>query len=76
MKNGRRSVVQWIRNVPIKQNIWYTLKVIVKGGTNNVEGYINKKRYISFKKAISGRVDLWSKSDSYVYFDNFFVKTE
>ncbi len=71
MERGYRSVVQWIRNVPIESRKWYSLKVVIKG--DRVEGYLNNKRYISFKfkKKIEGKIGLWSKSDSYVVFDNF-----
>ncbi|NOY87323.1 MAG: hypothetical protein GXP52_08495 [Deltaproteobacteria bacterium] len=71
MERGYRSVVQWIRNVPIRSRKWYTLKVVVKD--DRAEGYLNNKRYISFKfkKKIDGKIGLWSKSDSYVFFDNF-----
>jgi len=74
MERGNRSVVQWIRNVPIGSRKWYTLKVVIKG--DKVEGYLNNKRYISFKfkKKIEGKIGLWSKSDSYVFFDNFTVQ--
>lgn len=74
MKKGKRSVVQWIRNVPIKANKWYTLKVVIKG--NEIKGYLNGKRYIHFqsKKLIEGKIGLWSKSDSYVFFDDFTVE--
>ncbi len=71
MRQGNRSVVQWIRNIPTRPRKWYTLKVVIKG--DRAEGYLNKKRYISFKfkKKIEGKIGLWSKSDSYVFFDNF-----
>ena len=71
MERGNRSVVQWIRNVPIESRKWYTLKVVIKG--DRVDGYLNNKRYISFKfkKKIEGKIGLWSKSDSYVVFDDF-----
>ncbi len=74
MERGYRSVVQWIRNVPIRSREWYTLKVVIKG--DRAEGYLNNKRYISFKskKKIDGRIGLWSKSDSYIFFDNFLVQ--
>jgi len=75
MKRGKRSVVQWIRNVPMKSNKWYTLKVVIKN--NEIKGYLNGKRYIHFytKKIIEGKIGLWSKSDSYVFFDNFKVES-
>ncbi|NOX32802.1 MAG: hypothetical protein GXP56_03555 [Deltaproteobacteria bacterium] len=74
MERGHRSVVQWIRNIPIKSKKWYTLKVVIDG--EKAEGYLNNKRYISFKykKKIDGKLGLWSKSDSHVFFDNFFVQ--
>jgi len=71
MERGYRSVVQWIRNIPIELGKWYSLKVIIKD--NNAEGYLNNKKYITYedKEKIKGKIGLWSKSDSYVFFDNF-----
>ncbi len=71
MERGYRSVVQWIKNVPVRSGKWHTLKVVIKG--DKVEGYLNNKRYISLKtkKKSDGKIGLWSKSDSYVFFDNF-----
>ena len=71
MERGNRSVVQWIRNVPIESRKWYTLKVVITG--DRIDGYLNNKQYISFKfnKKIEGKIGLWSKSDSYVVFDDF-----
>ncbi len=71
MKRGHRSVVQWIRNIPIESKKWYTLKVVIKG--DKAEGYLNDKKYISFQAEgqIDGKIGLWSKSDSYMIFDDF-----
>ena len=71
MERGDRSVVQWIRNAPAASRKWHTIKVVING--DRVEGYLNNKRYISFKfkKKIEGKIGLWSKADSYVVFDNF-----
>ena len=76
MERGHRSSVQWIRGVPHRSRKWHTLKVIIDG--NRVEGYLNNKRYINYKyrEKISGKIGLWSKSDSYVFFDNFVVEPE
>ncbi len=73
LKNGRRSVVQWIRNVRTLSGVWHTLRVVIKG--NKVEGYLNGKKYINLnlKKPVSGRIGLWSKADSFVFFDDFKV---
>ena len=74
MKKGRRSSIQWIRKIPTNTAKWYILKVVIKG--NKVKGYLNDKQYINlnFKTKIDGRIGLWSKSDSYVIFDNFTVE--
>ncbi|MBI2353449.1 MAG: hypothetical protein HYV06_00230 [Deltaproteobacteria bacterium] len=75
MERGRRSSVQWIRNVPTPSNTWHTLKVAVNG--RKIEGYLNGKKYVDYawKEDIGGKVGLWSKADSYVFFDNFMVET-
>jgi len=74
MGGGTRSVVQWILNVPTLSKKWYTLRVSIN--TNKVEGYLNGKLYISFsfKNKVEGKMGLWSKSDSYVFFDDFVVQ--
>jgi len=73
MEKGKRSSVQWVRNIPHKSKVWHTLKVVIKG--NTVEGWLNGKKHIVYKhkKPISGKVGLWSKADSYVFFDDFIV---
>lgn len=76
MEKGHRSSEQWIRNVPIDSGKWYSLKVVIKD--NNVEGYLDNKKYIDYKhkEKINGKVGLWSKSDSYVFFDDFIVQPQ
>ncbi|RMG75765.1 MAG: hypothetical protein D6707_13075 [Bacteroidetes bacterium] len=76
MRKGKRSSVQWIRNIKIKSNKWYVLTVKIKG--RRIKGYLNGKLYISYfnKTKISGKIGLWSKADSYVFFDDWKVKSE
>ncbi len=73
LKRGRRSVVQWIRNVKTPSGVWHTLKVVIDG--KRITGYLNGKRYISYVNStpIRGKIGLWSKADSYVFFDDFRV---
>jgi len=68
---GKRSYLQWIENVPPPSGGWHALKVVIKG--SKIEGYLDDKKYIDYshKENISGRIGLWSKADSYVYFDAF-----
>lgn len=74
MIKGKRSSEVWIRNIPTPSNTWHTLKVIIEG--NRVEGYLDDKKYIDYthEDNIDGRIGLWSKADSYVFFDNFIVE--
>lgn len=74
MVKGKRSSEVWVRKVPSPSNTWHTLKVVIDG--NKVEGYLNGQKYIDYthKEPISGKIGLWSKADSYVFFDNFTVQ--
>lgn len=71
---GKRSSVKWIRNTPTACRQWHDLKVRVTGVA--VEGYLDGKLYLqhTLSQPVSGRVGLWSKADSHVYFDDFTVK--
>ena len=70
-EKGRRSSVKWIRNTPTPSQQWHDLKVRISG--DKVEAYLNGKLYLehTLPAPVSGRIGLWSKADSYVYFDGF-----
>jgi hypothetical protein len=72
-EKGKRSSVKWIRNTPTATRQWHDLKVRIAGA--KIEGYLNGKLYLehTLTEAVSGRVGLWSKADSHVYFDDFTV---
>jgi len=72
-KRGKRSSVSWVRNVPTPSRQWHELKMIVEG--NLVKGYVNGKQFIGHKlpAPVSGKVGLWTKADSVVYFDDYKV---
>ena len=72
-EKGTRSSVKWIRNTPTPTRKWHDLKVRIAG--TKVEGYINGKLYLedTLPAPVSGRVGLWSKADSYVYFNDYAV---
>ena len=72
-EKGKRSSVKWIRDTPTPTRQWHELKVRIAG--NKIEGYLDGKRYLEhvLAKPVSGRVGLWSKADSHVYFDDFTV---
>ena len=72
-EKGKRSSVKWIRNTPTASRQWHDLKVRISG--NTVEGYLDGKLYLehTLPEAVSGRIGLWSKADSYIHFDELSV---
>jgi hypothetical protein len=72
-EKGKRSSVKWIRNTPTATRQWHDLKVRIAG--TKVEGYLNGKLYLehTLTEPVAGRIGLWSKADSHVYFDDFTV---
>jgi hypothetical protein len=72
-EKGKRSSVKWIRNTPTPTRQWHDLKVRVAGA--KVEGYLDGKLYLehTLPEPVSGRVGLWSKADSHMYFDDYIV---
>jgi len=72
-EKGKRSSVKWIRNTPTPTRQWHDLKVHVAG--NKVEGYLDGKLYLehTLPEPVTGRIGLWSKADSHVYFDGYTV---
>jgi len=72
-EKGKRSSVKWIRNTPTASRQWHDLKVRISG--TKVEGYLDGKLYLehTLPQPVSGRIGLWSKADSHVYFDDFTV---
>ncbi len=72
-EKGRRSSVKWIRNTPTPTRQWHDLKVRVAG--TKVESYLDGKLYLEhvLPEPVSGRIGLWSKADSHMYFDDYTV---
>jgi len=67
---GERSSLKVIESVPTPTGRWQTLKLTVKG--KNVQGALNGKTYLEYElpAPVSGKVGVWSKADSMVYFDD------
>src|SRR5262245_13773477 len=72
-EKGRRSSVKWIRNTPTATHQWHDLKVRIAG--TKVEGYLDGKLYLEhlLSEPVTGRIGLWSKADSHMYFNNYTV---
>jgi len=73
---GQRTSLLWINDVKVQSGQWHTLKMTLNGKT--VEGYLDDQLYLTYEldHAVSGKVGAWSKSDSYVYMDDFTVKQQ
>ena len=74
-ERGNRSSVKWIRNTPTPSKQWHDLKLVVQG--KNIKGYLDGKLYLehALSEPVSGRIGLWSKADSVVYFDDIRVES-
>jgi hypothetical protein len=70
-EKGKRSSVKWVRDTPTPSRQWHELKVRIDGA--KVEGWLDGKRYLehTLPEPVSGRIGLWSKADSHVYFEGF-----
>jgi len=74
VEKGKRSSVNWVRNTPTATHQWHDLKVRING--TKVEGYLDGKLYLEHTLAqpVSGRIGLWSKADSHMYFSDYTVR--
>src|SRR5262245_12085439 len=72
-EKGRRSSVKWIRNTPTASGQWHDLKVRIAG--TKLEGYLDGKLYLEHQlsEPVSGRIGLWSKADSRMYFNDLTI---
>jgi hypothetical protein len=72
-EKGKRSSVNWVRNAPTATHQWHDLKIRISG--TKVEGYLDGKLYLehTLAKPVSGRIGLWSKADSHMYFTDYTV---
>ena len=75
--NGTRSFVKrGTKNVPLELGTWHEIKVVTKG--TSIQGYLDGELLIehTWTEPISGKVGLWSKTDSMSEFTAFIVTPE
>src|SRR5262245_637484 len=71
---GKRSFVKrGTENMPLAMNQWHTMKITVAG--TQLQGYLNGKLLLehTLTEPVSGKIGVWSKTDSVSYFDDFTV---
>jgi hypothetical protein len=72
---GKRSFVKkGAEDMPLAMKQWHSMKISIKG--MKLEGYLNGKLLLQYTLAepVSGKVGVWSKTDSVSYFDDYAVK--
>jgi energy-coupling factor transporter ATP-binding protein EcfA2 len=71
---GKRSFVKkGSENVPLQMNTWHTLQISVQG--TNLQASLDGKHLLDYTltESVSGKVGVWSKTDSVSYFDQYTV---
>ncbi|HWB07987.1 MAG TPA: hypothetical protein VG826_01995 [Pirellulales bacterium] len=73
-ERGVRTSVEWVKDTPTSSQEWHELKLVVDGA--KVQGYIDGKHLLThtLPSTVSGRVGIWSKADSVVYFDDYTLR--
>ncbi|MCP4133146.1 MAG: hypothetical protein GY754_19420 [bacterium] len=71
MENKRLRPLKWARNIQTGSDTWHTLRLETNGRVLFVSLDFNQYLEYRFDEPISGKIGLWSKSDSYILFDNF-----
>jgi hypothetical protein len=75
-KNGKRSFVKkGTEEVHLKMGEWHRIKIAVAG--TQLRGFLDDKPLLDYTLAepVSGKVGVWSKTDSVSQFDDFAVQT-
>ena len=72
-KGVRKFVKRGTEEWPLNMHQWYSMKIAVKG--TKLEGYLNDRKLLDYTLAepVSGKVGVWSKTDSVIYYDGFTV---
>ena len=72
-KGVRKFVKRGSENIPLQKNTWHNLKVSVNG--TSLQAALDGKHLLDYTLAepVSGKVGLWSKTDSVIYFNDFTV---
>lgn len=73
-KGVRKFVKRGPESLPLEKKKWYRMKITVHG--QKLEGYLNNRLILEYTLAepVSGKVGVWSKTDSVSYFDEFSVR--
>jgi hypothetical protein len=70
-KGTRKFVKKGSEDMPLNRKEWYAMKIAVQG--TKLEGYLNGKKLLDYTlpELVTGKVGVWSKTDSVSLFDEF-----
>ena len=71
---GKRSFVKkGSENVPLQMNTWHSLEISVQG--TSLQASLDGKHLLDYTlaEAVTGKIGVWSKTDSVSYFDQYTV---
>jgi hypothetical protein len=72
-KGTRKFVKKGSEDMPLKMKQWHTMKIVVQG--TKLEGYLNGKLLLNYTlpEPVTGKIGVWSKTDSVSYYDDYSV---
>lgn len=72
-KGTRKFVKRGAEDMPLERRQWHAMKIVVDG--TKLEGYLNGKKLLEYTlpEPVSGKVGVWSKTDSVSLFDDYTV---
>ena len=72
-KGVRKFVKRGSENVPLQKNTWHNLQISVHG--TSLQAALDGKHLLDYTlgEPVSGKVGLWSKTDSVIYFNDFTI---
>jgi len=72
-KGVRKFVKRGSENVPLQKNTWHNLQISVHA--TSLQAALDGKHLLDYTLAepVSGKIGLWSKTDSVIYFNDFTV---
>jgi hypothetical protein len=72
-KGTRKFVKKGAEDMALQRKEWYAMKIAVQG--TKLEGYLNGKKLLDYTlpEPVTGKVGVWSKTDSVSLFDDFTV---
>jgi hypothetical protein len=72
-KGVRKIVKRAPERLPLAKNQWHTLQISIHG--TNLQASVNGKHVFdhTLLETVSGRIGVWSKTDSVSYFDDYTV---